>query len=277
MTTGAQPLLSGALVLVGAGKMGGAMLHGWLARDVPPDRIIVLDPSPPDDVARTIAENAIMLNPPPGGIENIEVLVLAIKPQNFDDVLPALAGLAVQHPLIVSIAAGRTIAGIERHFGADAVVVRAMPNLPAAIGRGITAIMPNSNVSDVQLTLARALLETVGEVVTVDEEGLMDAVTGVAGSGPAYVFHLAECLAEAGVAAGLPPGLATRLASATVSGAGELMRVSGRPAGDLREMVTSPNGTTQAALAVLMADGGLKPLVAKAVAAAARRSRELAR
>ena len=277
MTTGSQPLLSGALVLVGAGKMGGAMLHGWLARDVPPDRIIVLDPSPPEDVARTIAERAIMLNPAPAGIEDVEVLVLAIKPQAFDDVLPALAGLQAQHPLIVSIAAGRTIAGIEHHFGAHAAVIRAMPNVPAAIGRGITAIVPNSHVSDSQLRLAKALLETMGEVVTVDEEGLMDAVTAVAGSGPAYVFHLAECLAEAGVAAGLPAGLATRLASATVSGAGELMRVTGRPAGDLREMVTSPNGTTQAALSILMADGGLRPLMAKAVAAAARRSRELAR
>jgi pyrroline-5-carboxylate reductase len=204
------------------------------------------------------------------------VLVLAIKPQAFDDVLPGLAGLASHRPLVVSIAAGRTIAGIERHFGDDAAVIRTIPNVPAAIGRGITAMVANPHVSATQMALARSLLEAVGEVVTVDDEALMDAVTAVAGSGPAYVFHLVECLADAGVAAGLPEDLAETLARATVSGAGDLMRTSGRPAADLREMVTSPRGTTFEALSVLMADDGLKPLLTRAVAAATRRSRELA-
>jgi pyrroline-5-carboxylate reductase len=277
MTMSSDAALAGTLVLLGAGKMGGAMLQGWLDRKVPPARIIVLDPSPPDEIALTIARHGIRHNPALGELERVEVLVLAIKPQNFDDVLPTLAGLRSHRPLVVSIAAGRTIAGIERYFGEDAAVVRAMPNVPAAIGRGITAIVANRSVSPGQLTLARSLLEAVGEVVTVDDEDLMDAVTAVAGSGPAYVFHLAECLAEAGVAAGLPEELAMRLARATVSGAGELMHTSGRPAADLREMVTSPNGTTYEALAVLMAEDGLKPLLTSAVAAAARRSRELAR
>lgn len=276
MTKSSDVALSGALVLLGAGKMGGAMLHGWLDQGVPAARIIVLDPSPPDDISQTIARRGIRHNPALGDLEPVEVLIVAIKPQNFDDVLPGISGLKSHRPVVISIAAGQTIATIERHFGDNAAVIRAMPNVPAAVGRGITAMVANPNVSPGQLALAQALLEGVGEVVTIDDEALMDAVTAVSGSGPAYVFHLAECLAEAGVAAGLPEALATRLARATVSGAGELMRASGRPAADLREMVTSPRGTTYEALAVLMAEDGLKPLLAKAVAAAARRSRELA-
>lgn len=277
MTTSPNVKLSGDLVLLGAGKMGGAMLQGWLDRGVPPARIVILDPSPPEEIARTIAEHGLRHNPAPGELERVEVLVIAIKPQNFDAVLPTLAGLRSHRPLVLSIAAGRTIAGIEAFFGEDAAVIRAMPNLPAAIGYGITAMVANPKVSTGQLDLAQALLEAVGEVVTIDDEAMMDAVTAVSGSGPAYVFHLAECLAAAGVAAGLPEELATRLARATVSGAGELMRRSGRRASELREMVTSPKGTTYEALAVLMAEDGLEPLLTQAVAAAARRSRELAR
>jgi len=277
MTMSSEVALSGDLLLLGAGKMGGAMLHGWLDRGIPPARIIALDPSPPAEIAHTIARHGIRHNPALADMERVEALVLAIKPQNFDDVLPALAALKSHRPLVLSIAAGRTMAGIERHFGEDAAIIRAMPNVPAAIGRGITAMVANPNVSASQLGLAQFLLQAVGEVVRVEDEGLMDAVTAVSGSGPAYVFYLAECLAEAGIAAGLPEDLAIKLARATVSGAGELMQTSGRPAAELREMVTSPKGTTYEALAVLMAEGGLKTLLAKAVAAAARRSRELAR
>jgi pyrroline-5-carboxylate reductase len=276
MTMSSEVALSGTLVLLGAGKMGGALLQGWLDRGVPPAQIVVLDPSPPPDIVRAIAAHGVKHNAALDELDRIEVLVLAIKPQAFDDVLPGLAGLASHRPLIVSIAAGRTIAGIERHFGDDAAVIRTIPNVPAAIGRGITAMVANPHVSVAQMALARGLLEAVGEVVTVDDEAMMDAVTAVAGSGPAYVFHLVECLAQAGVAAGLPEDLAETLARATVSGAGELMRTSGRPAATLREMVTSPKGTTFEALSVLMADDGLKPLLTKAVAAATRRSRELA-
>lgn len=277
MTMSSDAALAGTLVLVGAGKMGGALLQGWLDRGVEPARIVVLDPSPPAHTARIIAAHGLRHNPGLDDMGRVEVLVLAIKPQSFEDVLPGLAGLARHRPLIVSVAAGRTIAGIERHFGGDAAVVRTIPNVPAAIGRGITAMAASRNVSSGQLKLARGLLEAVGEVVTVDDEALIDAATAVSGSGPAYVFHLAECLAAAGVAAGLPEDLATRLARATVSGAGEFMGSSGRPAADLREMVTSPNGTTFAALEVLMGKDGLEPLLTRAVAAAARRSRELAR
>lgn len=269
--------LSGALVLLGAGKMGGAMLQGWLGRGVPPAQIAVLDPSPPPEIVRAIASRGIRHNPALDELDRVEVLVLAIKPQAFDDVLPGLAGLASHRPLVVSVAAGRTIASIERHFGDDTAVIRTIPNVPAAIGRGITAMVANPHVSSPQMGLARNLLEAVGEVVAVDDEALMDAVTAVSGSGPAYVFHMVECLADAGVAAGLPKEMAETLARATVSGAGELMRTSGRPAADLREMVTSPKGTTFEALSVLMAEDGLKPLLTRAVAAATRRSRDLAR
>jgi pyrroline-5-carboxylate reductase len=269
--------LEGKLVLVGAGKMGGAMLEGWLNRGVRPDQVVVLDPTPPAEVARLLAGRRIAQNPELHGVSGIEVVVLAIKPQMFDDVLPGLAqSLGDRRPLILSIAAGRTIAGIERRFGADAPVVRAMPNTPAAIGRGISAMVANRGVSAAQRTLARMLLGAVGEVVVLDDEGQLDAVTAVSGSGPAYIFYLTECLAEAGAAAGLPGELALRLARATVSGSGELMAVSGLAASTLRENVTSPKGTTYEALRVLMAADGLKPLMVRAVAAAARRSRELA-
>lgn len=276
MTMSTGIALSGDLVLLGAGKMGGAMLHGWLERGLAPASIIVIDPSPPGEISHTIAAHGIRHNPDVAELGPIEVLVLAIKPQNFEAVLAGLGGLKSHRPLVLSIAAGRTIVGIERHFGDGTAIIRAMPNVPAAVGRGITAMVANPHVSAGQLALAQALLEAIGEVVTIDQEGLMDAVTAVSGSGPAYVFHLAECLAEAGVAAGLPEDLAIRLARATVSGAGELMRATGRPASELREMVTSPKGTTYEALSVLMAEDGLRPLLEKAVAAAARRSRELA-
>jgi len=174
------------------------------------------------------------------------------------------------------VAAGKTIASFERHFGAAAAVIRTIPNTPAAVGRGITAMAANRNVSAAQMELARNLLAAVGEVVTVDDEALIDAVTAVSGSGPAYVFYLTECLAAAGEKVGLPAELAMQIARATVAGAGELMRVSGLPAETLRQNVTSPKGTTYAALQVLMAADGLQPLFDKAVAAATRRSRELA-
>ena len=178
------------------------------------------------------------------------------------------------HP--VRDAAGKTIASFERHVGADAAVIRTIPNTPAAVGRGITAMAANANVSPAQLALARSLLAAVGEVVTVENEAMIDAVTAVSGSGPAYVFYLTECLAAAGEKAGLPKDLAMQLARATVSGAGELMRQSGIEAATLRQNVTSPKGTTYEALQVLMAADGMGPLFEKAVAAALRRSRELA-
>jgi len=268
--------IDGKLVLVGAGKMGGAMLQGGLSRGVSADRIVILDPSPAPEIGELIAQHKLAHNPAIDSIDGVSVLMIAVKPQVMAEVLPGLRPLADQKPLILSVAAGKTTATFEAAFGADKAVIRAMPNTPAAVGRGITVIYPNANVSPAQLALGQELLSAIGEVATISDEALMDPVTAVSGSGPAYVFYMTECLAEAGVKAGLPADLAMTLARATIAGAGELMRVSGIEAAVLRKNVTSPNGTTAAALDVLMAGDGLQPLMDRAVEAASRRSRELA-
>jgi pyrroline-5-carboxylate reductase len=268
--------LRGTLVLVGAGKMGGAMLEGWLKAGADSRKIATIDPSPPVEVKALIEAHSIRHNPPVDTIFDAEVVVIAVKPQIMEEVLPGIVGLKICKPLILSIAAGKTIASFERHFGEDAAVIRSIPNTPAAIGRGITAMAANALVTDDQMALARELLSSIGEVVAVEDESLIDAATAVSGSGPAYVFYLAECLAAAGEKAGLPAEIATKLARVTVSGAGELLRVTGTPAATLRENVTSPKGTTHAALQILMGTGGLEPLMTKAIAAATKRSRELA-
>jgi pyrroline-5-carboxylate reductase len=268
--------LTGRLVLLGAGKMGGAMLEGWISAGVPPAQIVALDPAPPPEVLSLIAKHGIAHNPPLDSLGGVEVLLVAVKPQVMDSVLAGVAHLAEQRPLVLSIAAGKTIASFVKHFGADAAIVRTIPNTPAAIGRGITAMAANANASQKQLTLAEALLSSIGEVVRVADESLIDVATAVSGSGPAYVFYLTECLAAAGVAQGLPAPVAMQLARATVAGSGELMRTSGIAADTLRKNVTSPKGTTHAALQVLMSETGLQPLMTEAIAAATRRSRELA-
>lgn len=270
-------VLDGPLLLAGAGKMGGAMLAGWLERGLAPSDVIVVDPSPPPEVAKLLADAGIA---PRAALDGLDVppavIIAAVKPQIMESVLPGLAGLASPRTLVVSIAAGRTIESFEKHFGAGAAVVRAMPNTPAAIGRGMTVCVANSAADERQRSLATSLLEAVGEVGWVDDERLMDAVTAVSGSGPAYVFLLAETLAAAGRAQGLDAELADRLARATVSGSGELLRQSAETAAQLRKNVTSPGGTTAAALEVLMrADGGLDDLLRDAVAAATKRGREL--
>ncbi len=269
--------LDGPLLLAGAGNMGSAMLTGWLEQGLDPKRIVVQDPAPPAHVkARldalgidTRAEVGALPRPP-------AVLLVAVKPQVMDEVFPPLARLAGRGTVVLSVAAGRPIAGFEAHLPAGTAVVRAMPNTPASIGRGITAAVPNRHVTPAQRQVCDQLLRAVGEVAWVADEALTDAVTAVSGSGPAYVFYLAECLAEAGVKAGLQPELAQQLARWTVAGAGELLHRSDLGADQLRKNVTSPNGTTFAALHVLMADDGLAPLMRNAVAAAAERSRELA-
>ena len=268
--------LKGRLVLVGCGKMGGAMLEGWLKAGVPSAKIIGLDPKPPQEMAEFIAEHKITLNPNVARIADAEVIILAVKPQLMADVLPTLLPLMKSNPLVLSIAAGKTIGGFEKTFGVGAAVIRAMPNTPAAIGRGITGMVGNSQVSPAQMALAEALLSSTGEVLRVNDEAAIDFVTAVSGSGPAYVFYLAECLAAAGEKLGLPADVAMKLARATVSGSGELLHQSTQDAATLRQNVTSPNGTTYAALQILMADDGLKPLMEKAVKAAASRSKELA-
>ena len=269
--------LKGTLVLVGCGKMGGAMLEGWLSRGVNAAQIAVMEPKPSEEIAALLSKHGVALNPQPAAIKNAEVIIIAVKPQVMADVLSSLLSLMTAHPLVLSIAAGKTIATFEAVFGKTTSVIRTMPNTPAAIGRGITAMVGNAHVSKSQMQLAEALLSATGEVVHVDNEAAIDLVTAVSGSGPAYVFLLTEALAAAGEKAGLPKDLANQLARATVAGSGELMRQSGIDAATLRQNVTSPNGTTYAALQVLMAENGLQPLMDKAVEAAARRSRELAK
>ena len=262
---------SGTLVLVGAGKMGSTMLQGWLALGLDPNKIAVFEPKPSTDIAGLQARG-VRINP--ASIQDASVLVIAIKPQDAAAVVPTLRPFAGANTLAVSIMAGKTLGFLEGVL--PCAIVRAMPNTPAAIGRGITVAVPNAKVMQHQRTLADQLLGAVGAVEWVADESLLDAVTAVSGSGPAYVFLLAESLARAGAAAGLPADLAARLARATVSGSGELLNQSPDDAATLRQNVTSPGGTTAAALNVLMAKDGLDPLLEKAIAAATKRSRELA-
>jgi pyrroline-5-carboxylate reductase len=263
---------SGTLVLVGAGKMGSAMLDGWLALGLDPVRIAVIEPKPSDAIVALVARG-VRLNP--ASVHDASVIVIAIKPQDAAVVVPPLKPLARANTVAVSIMAGPKLGFLGGALG-DVAIVRAMPNTPAAIGRGITVAVPNARVTQDQRALADALLRAVGAVEWVDDETLIDAVTAVSGSGPAYVFLLAESLARAGAAAGLPADLSARLARATVAGSGELLHQSPLDAATLRQNVTSAGGTTAAALGVLMAKDGLDPLMEKAVAAAAKRSRELA-
>jgi pyrroline-5-carboxylate reductase len=268
--------LDGELVLAGAGNMGGAMLAGWIAQGLAPARIVVQDPSPPPAVRALLDKHGIAFSAQAPLSRPPAVLVMAVKPQAMEEVFPPLARQAGPGTLVLSIAAGRTIASFERHLPEGTAVVRAMPNTPASVGRGITAACCNAFVTAHQKAFCDQLLRSIGAVVWMDKEVLIDAATAVSGSGPAYVFLLAECLAAAGAKAGLPPDVAAQLARWTVAGAGELLHRSELPADELRRNVTSPNGTTYAALQVLMADTGLQPLLDAAVAAAAQRAKELA-
>jgi pyrroline-5-carboxylate reductase len=265
--------IPGTLVLVGAGKMGGAMLEGWLARKLPPKKVVVFEPQPSKAI-KTLVKRGVRLNPK-GKIGKAAAIVIAVKPQSAAEALAQLPPLVGNNTVAVSIMAGRTLAFLEQKLP-NAAVVRAMPNTPAAIGRGITVAVGNRRVTPGARRLAHRLLAAAGGVEWVDDETLMDAVTAVSGSGPAYVFLLAETMARAGAAAGLPTALAEKLARATVAGSGELLHRSSESAATLRANVTSPGGTTAAALGVLMEKDGLDPLMTKAVAAAAQRGRELA-
>lgn len=261
------------ILLVGCGKMGSAMLVGWLQRGVAAADVVVVEPNPvpglPDGVRQVNDAAGIPADFAPA------LVLLAVKPQVMDTVVPAYARY-VSGACFLSVAAGKTIATLNRLLGGSAAIVRSIPNTPAAVGEGITIACANPAVSTEQKTLCETLLSAIGEVGWVEEESLIDAVTAVSGSGPAYVFWLTECMATAGEAAGLPADLAARLARATVSGSGILMKHSPESPTQLRKNVTSPNGTTQAALDVLMAPDGVEPLMKKAIAAATRRSRELA-
>jgi pyrroline-5-carboxylate reductase len=272
--TNALADLQGTIVLAGAGKMGGAMLSGWLAQGLDASRVAVIEPYPSDEISALVAKGA-RLNPAPSEVGVVAALVVALKPQMFREAGPALKPFIAPDTLVVSIMAGITIAALDEVCGGH--VVRAMPNTPAAIGRGITVAVADNNVSAAQREIADALLRAIGAVEWTGDETLMDAVTAVSGSGPAYVFLLAEELARAGVEAGLPAELATKLARETVAGSGELLHRSGFSSATLRQNVTSPGGTTAAALEILMGADGMQSLLTRAVAAATRRSKELAK
>jgi pyrroline-5-carboxylate reductase len=253
--------------------MGGAMLRGWLALGFPPAQIHVIDPQLAPDVAALCAEKGVQIGSPS---QVPAVVVLAVKPQMLDAGAEAAAPHIGTDTLVLSIIAGKTIANILERLPRAGAVVRAMPNTPAAIGRGITGAVANLAVTQSQQAAADALLAATGRAVWLESECLIDAVTAVSGSGPAYVFYLAECLAKAGESVGLPPDIAAALARATVEGAGELLfQAAATGAAELRRNVTSPGGTTEAALKVLMSEEGLQPLLDKAVAAATRRAGEL--
>jgi pyrroline-5-carboxylate reductase len=270
--------MTGPLLLVGCGKMGGALLEGWIEKGVAAQDICVVEPSGPaagkwrERFGIRVVESPDSLEPEfrPG------VVVFAVKPQGLGQAVPAYARFAATGTVFLSIAAGKPIRFFAELLGEAAAIARAMPNTPAAIRRGISVACANDATTPEQRRLCLELLEAVGEAHWVDDESLLDAVTAVSGSGPAYLFLFVECMARAGEEMGLPPALSARLAWATVTGSAELLRQSGATPEQLRQDVTSPKGTTQAALQVLMAKGGLAAIMSRAVKAAHRRSRELA-
>lgn len=263
----------GTVMLAGAGKMGGAMLEGWLKAGLPAAQVAVRDPGPPPEILALLSAHSISLNENPK--REVAALILAVKPQVAPEVLPQLAQFTGESSVVISVMAGRTISFLEQSFPKSGVV-RTIPNTPASIGRGITVAVPNGRAGGKARALTDALLRSTGPVEWIENENLMDAATAVSGSGPAYVFLLAETLARAGEKAGLPTELAARLARETVAGAGELLHRSDLPASKLRENVTSPNGTTAAALKILMGEAGFERLLEEAVAAATKRGKELA-
>ena len=264
-------------LLIGCGKMGGALLKSWIERGMAPSDVSIVEPDATAGAAVRADHGANVVADPAALAADFrpEVVVFAVKPQGLDGIAPDYRRYVEHGPVFLSIAAGKPIAFFESALGSEAAIVRTMPNTPAAVQRGITAACANPQVSSDQRARCQALLEGVGSVVWLDDESLLDPVTAVSGSGPAYVFLLIECMTAAGIAEGLPADVSAQLAQATVAGSGELARLSSEPAAVLRQNVTSPGGTTEAALKVLMGDDGLEQLMKRAVNAATRRSREL--
>ncbi|MCF8467499.1 MAG: pyrroline-5-carboxylate reductase [Sneathiella sp.] len=265
-----------AVLLVGSGKMGQAMLGGWIEDRIAPASIVAIDPNPENlavalDMGCRGFSSATQI---PDDFQP-DVMVLAVKPQMMTEVLPTFRFFAEKGALVLSIAAGTRIARFEDAFGTGAAIIRAMPNTPAAVRQGMIVCCSNPNVLPEQERCCNMLMGAIGTVAWVTDENLMDAVTGLSGSGPAYVFYMIEAMAAAGVSVGLPEDLAMKLAEGTVAGAGALALHSSETAAQLRRNVTSPNGTTAAGLEILMGEDGLGPLMQKAVAAATKRSKEL--
>ncbi|SMH36952.1 pyrroline-5-carboxylate reductase [Azospirillum agricola] len=267
------PSRDDAILLLGAGRMGAALLRGWLAQGVAGRSVTVLDPNPAPDLLALAGETGVRLNPAETGAADI--LVVAVKPQLVAQAAPAVQPWLSADTLVVSIMAGKTLADLRALFPTAGSHVRAMPNLPAAVGRGATVAVAAPGTPAAAVERSHRLLTAVGGLEWLEDEALVDAATAVSGSGPAYVFYMVECLTRAGTEAGLPPEIAERLARATVEGAGTMLGVTGQPAAELRGNVTSPGGTTQAGLSVLMADGTMQALLSATVRAAAARAREL--
>ena len=271
--------MSVRFLLVGCGKMGGALLAGWLKQGINPRNIIVIEPDE-DTSAALHTQYEVLTVATPDKVDlnkKPNVIIFAVKPQIMDIVAPSYARFDGADVVYISIAAGKPLSYFEKVLGKNASIVRAMPNTPAAVSRGITVCCSNSNVTNDQISLCRHLLSGIGKVAWIEDEGHIDIVTALSGGGPAYVFLLAECLGKAGVKAGLPEELAKLLARATVAGSGELLYRSKEDPETLRQAVTSPGGTTAEALRVLMADNGWQTLLDQAIAAATLKSQELAK
>ncbi len=268
------------LVLVGAGKMGGAMLDGWLKSGISGEAIHVIDPGLPAEQREKLSRSDVKVHDAADAVPSPLLILIAVKPQMMSKVLPTLSGLThaddAADILVLSVAAGTTVHTLAAALGGAPTIIRAMPNTPALVGRGVTALFPSKPLDAERKTYVGDLLNAIGTVVWVENETDIDAVTAVSGSGPAYVFHLVEALAAAAQAQGLTEHVAMILARETVSGAGELLRQAQESAETLRKNVTSPNGTTQAGLEVLMEkDNGLSQLVGRTVQAAKDRAVEL--
>ncbi len=263
------------ILLAGAGRMGGALLAGWVRAGVSP--LIVVEPAPSPDLRRQARVHGVQLHNSIAEVHGrVRACVIAVKPQVFKAEAAAFAGLARSGALMISIAAGTGTKLMRRAWSADARIIRAMPNTPGSIGRGISALYATPAATAADRRLAQQLLAALGQTLWVNREPLIDSVTAVSGSGPAYVFLLAEALAEAARREGLPRDAAEKLARLTVSGAGALLEADRRSPTDLRCDVTSPGGTTEAALEILMGRAGLGPLITRAVRAARKRAQELA-
>ena len=273
-------MIEGTILLVGCGRMGGALLDGWFRCGLNPVDVIIVEPAGRDSIAPCSRHRALTCLSDVAEVPRDfvpDVVLFAVKPQVADGVIRASSRFSDQAPVFLSVIAGKTTHYFQERLGAAATIVRAMPNTPAAVGKAISALYAAPAASAVQRRVCEVLLSAVGEVAWLADEGHMDAVTAVSGSGPAYVFLMVEALRDAGIAAGLPADLAAHLARATIIGSGTLLERDPAAAPDvLRHNVTSPGGTTAAALSVLMGENGLKDLMARAVAMAARRSKELA-
>lgn len=272
-------MIEGTILLVGCGRMGGALLDGWFKCGLNPVDVIVVEPAGRDAVTPCAEHRALTVLPQTHDVPrdfHPDVILFAVKPQVADETIPEYVRFADDQPVFLSVIAGKATEFFQNHLGEKATIVRAMPNTPAAVGKAISVLYAASGASAMQRRVCEVLMNAVGEVEWIADESLMDAVTAVSGSGPAYVFLLAECMRDAGIAAGLPPDLAARLAYATLSGAGAMLEQENVQPEMLRQNVTSPGGTTAAALSVLMAEGGFEQLLTRAVAAAAKRSKELA-